>query len=162
MEIEGNLQNTKEDIAYRKQIVEEYRPDVQRLIRYIPWLMEKAGKSVSETFEGSGIKEHSVTFPVYDGTLMSFVKDVQRTKLLDCNYVYVYSRNQIHSAEDEKRLIDRCGITQMHTLGGILSKYIMGGMTKGRLWSEGVQNGVLLAVVEKMKENIEFWDKPMA
>lgn len=156
-----NIQNSKEDMEYRRQIVERYKPDVQRLIRYLPWLQEKAGKKVSETFEGSGIKEHSVTFPVYDGTLMNFVKDVQRTKLLDRNYVYVYSRGQIRNAEDEKRVIRQCGITQMQTLEGILSKYILGGMTKGRMWSEGVQNGVLLEVVLKMKENIEFWDKPM-
>lgn len=157
-----NIQNSKEDMEYRRQMVERYKPDVQRLICYLPWLQEKAGKNVSETFEGSGIKEHSVTFPVYDGTLMNFVKDVQRTQLLDRNYVYVYSRGQIRSAEDEKRVIRQCGITQMQTLEGILSKYILGGMTKGRMWSEGVQNGVLLEVVLKMKENIEFWDKPMA
>jgi hypothetical protein len=34
-------------------------------------------------------------------------------------------------------------------------------MTKGKMWSEGVKNGVFLAVIKKMKENVEFWDKPM-
>lgn len=151
----------KEDIAYRQQIVDEYKPDVEKLIRYLPWLEEKAGKNVSETFEGSGIKENSITFPVYDSTLMSFIKEVQRTKLLDRNYVYVYSRNRIRTVSDELRVIDRSGIKDMDTLKGILSKYVMGGMTKGRLWTEAVQNRVFLSVIKKMKENIEFWDKPM-
>lgn len=151
----------KEDIAYRQQIVDEYKPDVEKLIRYLPWLEEKAGKNVSETFEGSGIKESSITFPVYDSTLMSFIKEVQRTKLLDRNYVYVYSRNRIRTVSDELRVIDRSGIKDMDTLKGILSKYVMGGMTKGRLWTEAVQNRVFLNVIKKMKENIEFWDKPM-
>ena len=62
----------KEDIAYRQQIVNEYKTDIERVIRYLPWLEEKAGQNVSEAFEGSGIKESSITFPVYDSTLMSF------------------------------------------------------------------------------------------
>lgn len=155
------MSNGNEEIAYRQKMIEEYKSDVFRLVRYIPWLEEKAGHNVSETFEGSGIKEHSITFPVYDGTLMSFVKEVQRTKLLDRNYVYVYSRNGIKTPQDEKRVISQCDFKEMNVLKGILSKYIMGGMTKAGLWSEGVKNGVLLAVVCKMKENIEYWDKPM-
>lgn len=151
----------KEDIVYRQQIVNEYKPDVEKLIRYIPWLEEKAGTNVSETFEGSGIKGSSITFPVYDSTLMSFIKEVQRTKLLDRNYVYIYSRNRIRTVEDELRMIDRSGIREMDVLKGILSKYVLGGMTKGKLWTEAVRNRVFLNVIIKMKKNIEFWDKPM-
>lgn len=152
----------QEDIAYRRQVVEEYKPDVERLIRYLPWLEEKAGKSVSENFGGSGIKDHSIMFPVYDSTLMSFVKEVQRTTLLDRNYVYIYSRNRIRTLQDEMRMIDQSGIKDMDILKGILSKYILGGMTKGNMWNEAVQNGVFLNVIKKMKKNIEFWDKPMS
>ena len=119
----------KEDIAYRQQIVNEYKTDIERVIRYLPWLEEKAGQNVSEAFEGSGIKESSITFPVYDSTLMSFIKEVQRTGLLDRNYVYVYSRNRIRTVADELQIIDRCGIMEMDILKGILSKYVMGGMT---------------------------------
>ena len=92
---------------------------------------------------------------------MSFIKEVQRTGLLDRNYVYVYSRNRIRTVADELQIIDRCGIMEMDILKGILSKYVMGGMTKGRLWTEAVYNQVFLKVLMKMKENIEFWDKPM-
>lgn len=151
----------KEDIAYRQQVVNEYKPDIEKLIRYLPWLEEKAGQMVSETFDGSGIKENSITFPVYDSTLMSFIKEIQRTKLLDRNYVYIYSRNRIRTTADELRMIDRCSIMEMDILKGILSKYVMGGMTKGRLWTEAVRNQIFLKIIRKMKENIEFWDKPM-
>lgn len=36
----------------------------------------------------------------------------------------------------------------------------MGGMTKGRMWSEAVESGVFLYVLKKMKANLDFWDKP--
>jgi hypothetical protein len=37
-------------------------------------------------------------------------------------------------------------------LGDILSKYVIKGDVKGLIWSEGVQNGVYLAVLYKLKE----------
>lgn len=155
------MTGTKEDIEYRRQVVQDYKPDVERLIRYLPWLEQKAGKDVSETYSGSGIGENSITFPVYDSTLLSFVKDVQRTTLVDRNYRYIYSRHRIVTLEDEMRMISRADITQMDVLKGILSKYIMGGMTKGRMWTEAVEKRIFLNIVQKMKENLEFWDKPI-
>ena len=151
------MSTENEEIEYRRRVVGEYRPDVERLVRYLPWLEEKAGRNVSEQFEGSGISEHSIPFPVYDSTLLGFVKEVQRTKLLDRNYVYVYSRNKIRTVEDELRAISQADITQMDILKGILSKYVMGGMTKGRMWTDAVQNRIFLNVVRKMKENLDFW-----
>ena len=47
--------------------------------------------------------------------------------------------------------------TTATNLAGILSKYILGGMTKGTVWAEGVYNGVLCLVVEKMDELCKFW-----
>lgn len=153
----------KEDIAYRQQVVNTYKPDVEKLIRYLPWLEEKAaaGGGVAQTFDGNGIRENSIAFPVYDGTLMSFIKDVQRTGLVDRNYPYVYSQYRIRTVQDELNAISKADIKEMNVLKGILSKYILGGMTKGRLWTEAVTNRIFLNVIRKMKENIEFWDKPM-
>ncbi len=147
-----------EDIAYRQQVVEKYKPDIQKLLRYLPWLEEKAGQNVCETFDGSGIRGSSIPFPVYDGTLMSFLKEAQRTKLLDRNYVYVYSKYRIRTIQDELKIIEETDITQMNILTAILSKYVMGGMTKAVLWTEAVQYGVFAKVVKKMWDNVEFWD----
>ena len=153
----------KEDIEYRQQVVNTYKPDVEKLIRYLPWLEEKArsGGSVSENFGENGIRENSIMFPVYDSTLMSFIKDVQRTGLLDRNYPYIYSQNRIRTVQDELNAISKADIKDMNILKGILSKYILGGMTKGRMWTEAVANRIFLNVIRKMKENIEFWDRPM-
>lgn len=155
------IQSEKEDIAYRQQVVNEYRPDVEKLARYLPWLESKMGSSVQQSYSGSGIEEHSISFPVYDSTLMSFVKEAQRTKLMDRNYRYVYSRSRIRTLQDELRIIERCSIQEMDVLKGILSKYVMGGMTKGRMWSEAVETGIFLYVLKKMKANLDFWDTPV-
>lgn len=151
----------KEDIEYRKQVVNEYKPDVEKLLRYLPWLEEKSGNNIAEMYGGSGISEHSITFLVYDSTLLGFIKAVQKTNLLDRNYPYIYSRNRISTVKDELKAIDKADIIHMDILKGILSKYVMGGKTKGRMWTEAVQNGIFLKVIKKMKENLEFWDKPM-
>lgn len=150
----------QEDIAYRQQIVNQYKPDVEKLVRYLPWLESKMGTSVQQTYSGSGIAEHSVGFPVYDSTVMSFVKEAQRTQLMDRNHRYVYSRHRIRTVQDEIKAIERASIKEMDVLKAILSKYVMGGMTKGRMWSEAVESGIFLYVIKRMKENLDFWDRP--
>lgn len=150
--------NRLDDNLYRKKLIDYYKADVELLMRYIPWLTQKAGQKTAQIFNGEGIGTHSVTFPVYDSTLMALVKDAQRTTMLDRNYVYVYSRNRLRSAKDELALIADAELKDMENLTGILSHYILGGMTKGTLWTEGVENGVLLAVIDKMREIIKFND----
>jgi len=155
------IQTENEEIAYRQQVVKEYRADVEKLARYLPWLESKKGASVQQSYSGSGVEKNSISFPVYDSTLLSFVKEAQRTKLMDRNYRYVYTRCRIRIAEDELLAVKRATIKEMDVLKAILSRYVMEGMTKGKRWSEAVENGVFLAVISKMKENLDFWDHPV-
>ncbi len=144
-----------------QELMQHYRSDIELLVRYIPWLESKRGQEVSNDYHGASEVPTSFSFPVYDGTLLNFVKDVQKTSLTDRNYQYVYSRNHIETIADEYVQIDRASVQEMGILIGILSKYILGGRTKGMLWPEGVRNGVYLAIVNKLKELCEFWDKPI-
>ncbi len=144
-----------------QQIMQHYRADIELLARYIPWLESKRGQEVSSDYHSENSVTTSFSFPVYDGTLLNFVKDVQKTSLTDRNYQYVYSRNHIETIADEYVQIDRASVQELNILIGILSKYILGGRTKGTLWSEGVKNGVYLSIVNKLKELCEFWDKPL-
>lgn len=150
----------EKDENYMQEIANGYRPDVESLIKYIPWLETKAGTyTASSIYSGEGIGEHSLSFPVYDGNLLNLVKDARKTQLLDRNYAYVYSRNGIHTVEEEQQYIERATIRQMDGLRGILSKYILGGMTKGVIWSQGVANGSILKVLVKMKEILDYWER---
>ena len=63
--------------------------------------------------------------------------------------------------QDELRCIANARIVDMFLLKGILSKYVLRGMTKAVLWSEGVENGVLLAVLYKLRELMEFYEGPL-
>ncbi len=150
------------DLEYRQRIVQDYRAKVEPLLRYLPWLEQKENSRAVSMYSGEGIGEHSLSIPVYDGTLMSFIKEAQRTGMLDRNYVYVYSQHRIRTMEDEKRAIEQAQLQSFEVLTGILSKYVLGGMTKSVLWSQGVEEGIFLALVQKMKYILEFWDKPFA
>lgn len=144
--------------------IEEYRTEVEKLLRYLPWLQEKSGsdRGMMNIFGSEGIAENSLSFPVYDGTLMSFVKEVSQSKLMDRNYRYQYSRNRIHTVEDERRHIETASLKEMDVLCGILSHYIQGGMTKPALWSLGIKEGIYRDILLKMKKLLDFWDKPLA
>ena len=150
MENDGSVnENSVEDIVSR------YRPELDKIVPYLNWLKDNASNEVAQSYNNSELK--SMPFPIYDATLLSFVKAAQNTALIDRNYVYVYSRHRISSAKDELTLIQDAQITDIDDLAGILSKYILTGMTKGTVWAEGVRNGVLYNVVKKMDELVTFW-----
>ena len=117
-----------------EEIVARYRIDVMRMARYLPWLESHADTQISNTYQNENMG-HTIPFPVYDSTLLSFVKEFRQTNLLDRNYVYVYSRNHLNSPKDELLFIQDAQITDMDDLAGILSNYILSGMTKGSVWA---------------------------
>lgn len=143
------------------EIVQEYKEDVHRMLKYIPWLESKVGQSVSDTYQGDDLAKKSITFPVYDSTLLSFVKEVKGTKLIDRNYMYAYSKYRMHNSGDELKNIKKAKITQINLLRGILSKYVVKGMTKATVWTEGVEKGIFLEVLVKLRELIEFYEGPL-
>lgn len=149
----------EEEIEYRRKMIRSYKEQVEPLLRYLPWLEEKKGCCVSSSYNGEELTEHSMSFPVYDSTLLGFVKQVQRTQLLDRNYVYVYTRYHLRSSADELAAISRVDTRSMEVLTGVLSKYVLGGMTKGYLWPEAVEKGIFLGILLKFRELFELWDQ---
>ncbi len=142
------------DLDNRRKIIEQYKPDVQLLIRYIPWLEQKKDEQVVKEY---GREEETVlTFPVYDSTLLALVKTAQKTCFMNRNYRYIYTRYGIHSVAKEIELIEHATLREMDLLGGILSRYVMSGMTKGSVWPEAVQNGVFLALFKKLQELVDI------
>lgn len=144
----------------QQELVEKYKDEVMRFARYIPWFQKQSADNVATMYKGEGTSV-DFSFPVYDSTLLSFIKEAQKSMFMDYNYQYVYSRYRIRSHEDEWKVIDSVTIMNMEVLCGILSKYVLGGMTKASLWKEAVQYEIFLRVLEKAKEVIEYWDKPM-
>ncbi len=138
-----------------EDIVARYRPELDKITPYLGWLRDNIQAEVAQKYSNSDLK--SIPFPVYNSNLLAFVKACQTTNLLDRNYVYVYSRNRMNSFKDELLFISDAQIKDMDDLAGILSKYILSGMTKGSVWAEGVRNGVMYAAVKKMDDLVKFW-----
>lgn len=152
------MDNVKES---REEIIEKFKPTIEYLVRYIPWLEKQTGQTVSHSYKGEGEVKQSFSIPVYDGTLLSFINDVSMTNYMDKNYQYVYTRNRLKTFEDEWKAIDRADIMHMGVLCGIMSRYVLGGMTKSIYWKNGVEYEIFLRVLKKTREIIEFWDKPI-
>ncbi len=146
---------------YRHNMVQEYKEQVTPLLRYQPWLEKNSGKPGSTNYRGQGFTENSMSFPVYDSTLMSFIKEASASSLMERNYSYIFTRNRITDHDKERRIITSAGIKEWDLLRGILSKYVLGGRTKSVLWSEGVSEGIFLMVLEQMRKIIEYWEKPL-
>ena len=138
------------------------RKDIECLLEYVPWLTKKRGSDVSQVYNENNLSASSVPFPVYDSTLLSFVNEASASGLMDSNYVYVYSELGIRDVEGERQAIQNATVKDGAVLCGILSKYVMGGMRKGAVWTAGVNEGIFLDVLLKMKSLLEIWDAPLA
>lgn len=125
----------------REEIVAMYKSDVERLLPYLSWLRDKSGADVTKSYEADDNKK-TIAFPVYDGTLLAFLNELGSTAFMNQNYRYIYSRYRIRDHKDELMQIDKADIMSMEILGGILSKYTLGGMTKAYLWTEGVEHQI--------------------
>ena len=141
------------------EVVNNYKEDVVKLCKYLNYLEVKQGEKMYRNYENQ--ETPTMKFPVYDSTLLSFIKVAQTTKFINKKYVYTLSRKKLKTPEDEIKFIKSAQIMDMQALGDILSKYVLKGMTKGTLWSEGVSSGVFYYLVKQMKELIEFWTVPM-
>ncbi len=150
------------DYQYRKQIVLGYKETVMPLVlRYLPWFEKNGTQTATSQYRDEAISEHSMAFPVYNSTVINFVKEASRTNLMDKNYRYLYTRNRIQSHDDERRLIQQATWQEWDILRGILSYYVLGGMSKGMLWNEAVEEQIFCLILQKMKEIIEYWDRPV-
>lgn len=149
----------EKDTESRQRLLKEYERMVMPLLRYMPWLERNRGQNVREYYENPELSDHAMSIPVYDGTLMNFVKEAAASELMDRNYLYTYTRNRIKSHEDERRIIASAELRDWDILRGILSKYVMGGRTKSVLWAQGVQEDIFYLTLKRMQEIITFWDR---
>ena len=93
--------------------------------------------------------------------MLAFLNELGSTAFMNQNYRYIYSRYRIRDYKDELKQIDKADIMSMEILGGILSKYTLGGMTKAYLWTEGVEHQIFYRALLKAKSIIEYWDVPL-
>lgn len=151
--------NTDKD--YMRGLAEKNKQELMPLLRYLDWFERNKGVKGSTNYNGTENGNHTMSFPIYDSTLLSFVKEAGKTALMDKNYMYVYSRLHLQTPEEERKAIERATLQDWNVLCGILTRYVRGGMTQSYLWSQGMEEGIFYLVLAKMKEVVEYWDKPM-
>lgn len=144
---------------YMRELADQYKEALAPFLRYLPWFEEHAGKRTGSSYDGSLDGNNTMSFPVYDSTLLSFVKEASKSSFMDRNYAYIYSRRRIKTPEDERKAIKTATIREWDVLCGILSKYVLGGNTKAYLWTQGVQENIFYMILDKMREIVEYWDR---
>lgn len=145
----------------REEIILLYQDDTMKLLKYVSWLEKMTGQNTSDFYKGEGLEETSMAVPVYDSTLLSFVREAKNTEFMNRNYVYTFSQYRLQTPKDELAMIESCTLQDVKILGDILSKYVLKGEVRGAYWSEGVKSGVFLALLRKLKELLEI-RKPLA
>ncbi len=150
------------DKAYMRELAGKYKLELSPLLRYMHWLEQNAGKNLTTSYKASEDGMSTMSFPVYDSTLLSFIKEAGKTSFMDKNYAYIYSRYRIQTPQQERDLIEKATMQEWNVLCGILTRYVRGGMTQSYLWTQGMTESILYLTLAKMKELVEFWDKPLS
>lgn len=144
---------------YMRELADQYKEALAPFLRYLPWFEEHAGKRTGSSYDGSLDGNNTMSFPVYDSTLLSFVKEASKSSFMNRNYAYIYSRRRIKTPEDERKAIKTATIREWDVLCGILSKYVLGGNAKAYLWTQAVQENIFYLTLDKMREIVEYWDR---
>lgn len=134
----------------KEQIIEEYKDDLLRLLKYLPFLEKKGGKDVQDYYEGDG-ENKVIPVPVYDSTLLGFVKEARSTKFMYRNYPYVYRRWKMPDANAERIAMESATLRDIDLFRGIISKYVLGGQTRAKLWTEAVEERIFVTALSRMK-----------
>lgn len=144
---------------YMRELSRQYQEALTPFLKYLPWFEAHAGRQTGSSYNGSMDGNNTMSFPVYDSTLLSFVKEMGKSSFMDRNYVYIYSRRRLKTTEDERKAIKAATIQEWDVLCGILSKYVIGGNTRSQLWTQAVKENIFLMVLQKMQSIIEYWDR---
>lgn len=145
----------EEQFNIKEQIVNEYAEDLAKLEKYLPWLERKASQEQQKYYKGDS--EFTVMpVPIYDSTLLAFIKEAKNSKFMDRNYRYAYRRYHMQTPEDEIKAMERAKITDMQLFRGVLSKYVLQGQTKGLVWTEGLTNDIYSVWIRRL--NKIFYD----
>ena len=134
----------------KEQIIEEYKDDLLRLLKYLPFLEKKGGKDVQDYYEGDG-ENKVIPVPVYDSTLLGFVKEARSTKFMYRNYPYVYRRWKMPDANAERIAMESATLRDIDLFRGIISKYVLGGQIRAKLWTEAVEERIFVTALSRMK-----------
>ena len=146
-----------EIVKYTVEYYEDkYEAALGALSAYMPWLEQHKEQSVSQDYKDSA---STMAFPVYDSTLLAFIKQAQNTGLLDRNCVYLFNKRNLRGKQDELDFIAGARLPDMDDLWGLLSYYVLEGMTIGSKWSEGVSSGIFYEVLAKMQGLLQIYAK---
>ena len=138
-----------QEVNLREQIIEEYKDDLTKLLRYLPYLDKRGGKDVQSFYEGDG--EHTVIpVPVYDSTLLGFVKEVKTT---------IYRRWNIPTPKEERVAMETATIRDIDLFRGIISKYVLEGQRKSVMWTTAVEERIFVTALSRLRSLIFDYSK---
>lgn len=141
--------NTQE-ANLREQIIEEYRDDLEKLLRYLPFLEQKGEKDEQQFYEGDGQYE-VIPVPVYDSTLLSFVKEARGTKFMNRNYPYAYRKWRMPDPKAERIAMESATIRDIDLFRGIISRYVLEGQRKSVMWTTAVRERIFVVALTRLK-----------
>ncbi len=148
--------------AYRNSVIAEYLGKLDPLFKYIPYLKSKEGAQTRSLYTGDNNSLKSIAVPVYDSNVLAFVKDAQKTGLMNRNYIYAYRKVGMNTPDNERLFISGATFEDLSAITDIITRYVLEGMSRSTMWQIAVEEGVWLHALLKLKELLEIHEGPLA
>ena len=139
-----------QEVNLREQIIEEYKDDLTKLLKYLPFLEKKGGKDVQSFYEGDG-ENKVIPVPVYDSTLLGFVKEAKKTKFIYKNYPYIYRKWRIPTPKEERVAMETATIRDIDLFRGIMRKSVLEGQRKAVMWTMAVEERIFVTALQRLR-----------
>ncbi len=133
-----------------EQIVAEYKGDLDKLLRYLPYFESKGTGEGQKFYDGEG-ENKVIPVPVYDSTLLAFVKEAGETKFMNRNYPYAYRKWRMPDANAERIAMGSATLRDIDLFRGILSRYVLEGRRKSYMWTNGVEERIFYTALSRLE-----------
>ncbi len=129
-----------------------YRLGIEKLCAYIPYFETATADSVTKWDSGGGDsdnKTYTLTYPDYDKTLLKFIDDFYKSKLLDQGYLGFIEERGLKGPE---QLIGAIDNADFELLRAILTMYVRQERFIDGLWAGAVEDKVFLKILKRLQE----------
>ncbi|MCR5686958.1 MAG: hypothetical protein K6G58_02950 [Lachnospiraceae bacterium] len=145
----------------KEQIIEEYKDDLVKLLKYLPFFEKKGADAGQKYYEGDG-ENKVIPVPVYDPTLLAFVKEIKTTKFINRNYPYIYRRWRMPDANAERIAMGSATLRDIDLFRGIMSRYVLEGQTRAVMWTAGVEERIFATALTRLRSLMFDYSKDPA
>ena len=130
------------------------RKSIEKLTTYIPYFEDATEESVCKwsKSEKVGDNTYTMSYPIYEDTLIEFIDEFHKTNLMIYNYLDTINKRGINGMDE---MAESIADGDIELIRAILTGYVRQERFGDGLWADAVRDKVFLKILKRLDEIIE-------